>query len=176
MTNRFIQKGWAPKQPLDYFLQEEIRGAMFSISEFVLTVERAQGFRIWLVGLQCFSRWLGRLWCHNQNCLDFISLIWKIRTWFHFRIVGRKGHKSCTQEEPKQMQTFHLPSALESDTRINPIAMQKPLVAHQICHLLRGKCPLPLSLNKASCLAVSPSDRQSYLRPFHLLKQKLFWS
>lgn len=32
MTNRFIQKGWAPKQPLDYFLQVGIRGAMFSIS------------------------------------------------------------------------------------------------------------------------------------------------
>lgn len=32
MTNRFIQESWATTQPLDYFLQVEMRGAMFSVS------------------------------------------------------------------------------------------------------------------------------------------------
>lgn len=52
MTNRFSHKGWATKQPLDYYVQVEMRGAMFSISVmFILegmAVERAWGFGLWL--------------------------------------------------------------------------------------------------------------------------------
>lgn len=32
MTNRFTHEGWAIRQPLDYFVQVEMRDAVFSIS------------------------------------------------------------------------------------------------------------------------------------------------